>query len=122
MEVWFTGAGETSDSFTFHVDEGDANDVLILAETDYTGHVELPGLHGRGAGTPPFLSVYTDAIDRFRSGRYDVYDVDAMGAGPGPPRRPLSLRRRGLVHGERPALTDRRTARRHGRGDARPTR
>jgi hypothetical protein len=80
VKVWFTGAGKTSDSFTFHVDKATANDVLILADTDYTGTSNFPAYAG-GDGTPPFLSAYTDAIAA--SGRtYDVYDVDAMGAAP----------------------------------------
>ena len=63
VKVWFTGAGETSDSFTFHVDKATANDVLILADTDYTGTSNFPAYTG-GDGTPPFLSAYTDAVDR----------------------------------------------------------
>src|SRR5215207_4855957 len=80
VKVWFTGAGRTSDSFTFHVDKATANEVLILADTDYTGTSNFPAYTG-GDGTPPFLSAYTDAVTA--SGRsYDVYDVDAMGAAP----------------------------------------
>ena len=80
VKVWFTGAGKTSDSFTFHVDKATANDVLILADTDYTGTSNFPAYTG-GDGTPPFLSAYTDAVTA--SGRtYDVYNVDAMGAAP----------------------------------------
>jgi hypothetical protein len=80
VKVWFTGAGKTSNSFTFHVDETNANQVLILADTDYTGPSNFPP-YAVGDGTPPFLSAYTDAVAA--SGRtYDVYDVDAMGAAP----------------------------------------
>jgi Uncharacterized protein conserved in bacteria len=80
VKVWFTGAGKTSDSFTFHVDETKANQVLILADTDYTGPSNFPA-YTADDGTPPFLSAYTDAVTA--SGRtYDVYDVDAMGAAP----------------------------------------
>jgi hypothetical protein len=80
VKVWFTGAGKTSDSFTFHVDEATASDVLILADTDYTGTSNFPA-YTADDGTPPFLSAYTDAVTA--SGRtYDVYDVDAMGAAP----------------------------------------
>jgi Zinc carboxypeptidase len=80
VKVWFTGAGKTSDSFTFHVDKTSANDVLILADTDYTGPSNFPP-YTAGDGTPPFLTAYTDAVTA--SGRtYDVYDVDAMGAAP----------------------------------------
>ncbi len=80
VKVWFTGAGKTSDSFTFHVDKTNANEVLILADTDYTGPSNFPP-YTAGDGTPPFLTAYTDAVTA--SGRTsDVYDVDAMGAAP----------------------------------------
>jgi Zinc carboxypeptidase len=80
VKVWFTGAGKTSDSFTFHVDKATANDVLILADTDYTGTSNFPAYTAED-GIPPFLSAYTDAVTA--SGRtYDVYDVDATGAAP----------------------------------------
>ena len=80
VRVWFTGAGKTSDSFTFHVDKTNANQVLILADTDYTGPSNFPA-YTAGDGAPPFLSAYTDAVAA--SGRtYDIYDVDAMGAAP----------------------------------------
>jgi hypothetical protein len=80
VKVWFTGAGKTSNSFTFHVDETNANQVLILADTDYTGPSNFPA-YTAGDGTPPFLTAYTDAVAA--SGRtFDVYDVDAMGAAP----------------------------------------
>jgi hypothetical protein len=80
VKVWFTGVGKTSDSFTFHVDKTNANQVLILADTDYTGPSNFPP-YTAGDGTPPFLTAYTDAVAA--SGRtYDVYDVDAMGAAP----------------------------------------
>jgi Zinc carboxypeptidase/Immune inhibitor A-like, MAM domain len=80
VKVWFTGAGKTSDSFTFHVDKTNANDVLILADTDYSGPSNFPA-YTAADGAPPFLTAYTDAVTA--SGRtYDVYDVDAMGAAP----------------------------------------
>ena len=79
VEVWFTGAGKTSDSFTFHVEEGSAADVLILADTDYTGTSNFPG-YTAADGTPPFLSMYENALPAGTS--HDVYDVDAMGAAP----------------------------------------
>jgi hypothetical protein len=78
VEVWFSGAGETSPSFTFHVASATANDVLILADTDYTGTSNFPAYTG---STPPFLSDYQDAITA--AGRsFDVYDVDALGVAP----------------------------------------
>jgi hypothetical protein len=80
VKVWFTGAGKTSDSFTYHVDHTNAADVLILADTDYTGPSNFPA-YTPGDGTPPFASVYEDAVDA--AGRtHDVYDVDALGAAP----------------------------------------
>jgi hypothetical protein len=78
VTVWFTGAGKTSDPFTFHVDHTNAADVLILADTDYTGTSNFPG-YTAGDGTPPFLGTYESAVAA--SGRsHDVYNVDAMGA------------------------------------------
>jgi Zinc carboxypeptidase len=80
VRVWFTGANKTSDAWTFHVDKETANDVLILADTDYTGTSNFPA-YPAGTTSPPSLSAYTDAVTA--SGRtYDVYDVDAMGAAP----------------------------------------
>ena len=79
VEVWFTGAGKTSDSFTFHVEKESAADVLILADTDYTGTSNFPG-YTAADGTPPFLSAYENALPAGTS--HDVYDVDAMGAAP----------------------------------------
>jgi hypothetical protein len=62
------------------VDQTNANEVVILADTDYTGPSNFPP-YTADDGTPPFLSAYTDAVTA--SGRsYDVYDVDAMGAAP----------------------------------------
>ena len=37
MKVWFTGGGETSDSFTYKVESDSGRRVLILAAEDYTG-------------------------------------------------------------------------------------
>ena len=79
VEVWFEGGGQTSDSFTFHVEETNAADVLILADTDYTGPSNFPA-YAPADGQPPFLSVYEDALPAGTS--HDVYDVDAMGAAP----------------------------------------
>ena len=79
VKVWFTGAKKTSDAFTFHVAHEHANEVLILADTDYTGTSNFPA-YAPGTATP-FLQTYEDAVAA--SGRtYDVYDVDAMGAAP----------------------------------------
>ena len=79
VEVWFEGGGQASDSFTFHVEETNAADVLILADTDYTGPSNFPA-YAPADGEPPFLSDYEDALPAGTS--HDVYDVDAMGAAP----------------------------------------
>jgi Zinc carboxypeptidase len=80
VEVWFSGADITSPSFTFHVEKATANDVLILADTDYTGTSNFPA-YTPADGTPPFVSDYAAAISA--SGRtFDVYNVDALGAAP----------------------------------------
>jgi hypothetical protein len=76
VTVWFTGAGETSDSWTFHVDRADANDVLILADTDYTGTSNFPAYSGPN---PPSLDVYGSAVDN-AGYTHDFYDVDQLGA------------------------------------------
>jgi len=80
VKVWFTGAGKTSDSFTFHVEQTEAAEVLILADTDYTGPSNFPAYAG-GDGTPPFISAYEDAVDAAGM-THDLYDVDAIGAAP----------------------------------------
>jgi hypothetical protein len=41
-EVWFTGAGKTGDSFTYHVDKATANWVLILADRTTLGTSNFP--------------------------------------------------------------------------------
>ncbi len=110
VKVWFTGAGKTSPSFTYHVEEATAADVLILADTDYTGPSNFPA-YTAGDGTPPFLDSYVDAAagrdepPRLRRGR--------LGRGAGPPWRARPLRRGDLVHGERPALQGTPAARRN---------
>jgi hypothetical protein len=78
VKVWFTGAGKTSDSFTFHVDQASADDVLILADTDYTGTSNFPA-YPAGTTSPPSLDVYEEAVDN-AGYSYDTYDVDALGA------------------------------------------
>jgi hypothetical protein len=72
VEVWFEGGGETSDSFTYTAAVESSNDVLILANEDYTGASPVQ-THG-----PHYLSYYADALTANGIG-YDVYDVDARG-------------------------------------------
>jgi hypothetical protein len=79
VKVWYTGGGQTSDPFTFSVEKANAADVLILADTDYTGPSNFPA-YTESDGTPPFLSSYVDALPAGTT--HDVYDVDAMGAAP----------------------------------------
>jgi Zinc carboxypeptidase len=78
VTVWFTGAGKTSDAWTFHVDQTNANAVLILADTDYTGTSNFPA-YPVGTNSPPSLDAYESAVDNAGYG-HDVYDVDELGA------------------------------------------
>jgi Zinc carboxypeptidase/Immune inhibitor A-like, MAM domain len=73
VKVWFTGGGQTSDSFTYTVESNSNRRVLILAAEDYTGASQLgaPGPH-----PPKYLSWYTDALTA-NGIAFDVYDVDA---------------------------------------------
>jgi hypothetical protein len=80
VKVWFEGGGQTSDSFTFEVAEESAADVLILADTDYTGPSNFPA-YAPADGAPPFLAAYEAALTA-NGYTSDVYDVDAMGAAP----------------------------------------
>jgi Zinc carboxypeptidase len=74
VEVWFEGGGETSESFTYTAAVESDNDVLILANEDYTG--ASPVYADQTA--PNYLSYYAVALDANGIG-YDVYDVDARG-------------------------------------------
>jgi Zinc carboxypeptidase len=80
VTVWFEGAGQTSDSFTFHVEQANADEVLVLADTDYTGPSNFPA-YAPADGTPPFLAPYVQALTA-NGYSSDVYDVDARGAAP----------------------------------------
>ena len=72
VEVWFTGGGRTSASFTYRVVSDTDRDVLVVAAEDYTGAspVQAPGPH--------YLDFYADALDAIGVG-HDVYDIDANG-------------------------------------------
>jgi hypothetical protein len=74
VKVWFTGAGQTSDSFTYSAKVESTNRVLVLAAEDYTGISPVYKSNPR----PAYLSYYLDAL---AAGGYgaDVYDVDANG-------------------------------------------
>jgi hypothetical protein len=75
VKVWFTGGGETSDSFTYQVQSDSNRRVLILAAEDYTGASQLAA---PGPKPPRYLSLYTDALSA-NGVPFDVYDVDANG-------------------------------------------
>jgi Zinc carboxypeptidase len=74
VTVWFSGGGQTSDSFSFDVVEDSGARVLVLAAEDRTGAANDPPYDSSTA--PNYLSYYTDALDA-NGIDYDVYDVDA---------------------------------------------
>jgi hypothetical protein len=74
VKVWFTGAGQTSDSFTYSAKVESANRVLVLAAEDYSGLSPVYKSNPR----PAYLSYYLDALAANNLGA-DVYDVDANG-------------------------------------------
>ena len=73
VKVWFTGGGETSDSFTYTVASDTGRRVLILAAEDYTGASQLAP---PGPNPPNYLSWYANALTA-NGVAFDVYDVDA---------------------------------------------
>ena len=78
VTVWFEGKEKgkrvASDSFTYRAAVESKNDVLILANEDYTGASPVYA----NATAPNYLSYYQDALEDNDIG-YDVYDVDANG-------------------------------------------
>jgi len=76
VEVWFSGGGATSESFTFDVVGSAPKDVLVVAAEDYTGPSNVPPYPA--ATGPRYLSYYTDALAA-NGVSFDVYDVDARG-------------------------------------------
>jgi Zinc carboxypeptidase len=74
VKVWFTGAGQTSDSFTYAAKVESSNRVLVLAAEDYTGLSPVYNSNPR----PAYLSYYLNALTANGIGA-DVYDVDAYG-------------------------------------------
>jgi Zinc carboxypeptidase len=76
VTVWFEGKDQgkrvASDSFTYTAAVESKNDVLILANEDYTGASPVYA----NATAPNYLSYYQDALEA-NDIRYDVYDVDA---------------------------------------------
>jgi Zinc carboxypeptidase len=71
VEVWFTGGGLSSPSFTYQAVSESLNKVLIMSAEDYTGASPVQDPNG-----PHYLSFYTDALSANGIG-FDVYDVDA---------------------------------------------
>jgi hypothetical protein len=71
VKVWFTGGGQTSDSFTYHAEKETGNPVLVLAAEDYTGASPV-----QGVTAPNYVSYYQAALAEDGLGS-DVYDVDA---------------------------------------------
>ncbi len=74
VEVWFTGGGESSDSFTYTVAGDTGRRVLVVAAEDYTGASPAKP----GVTAPQYLSFYADALTA-NGVAFDVYDVDAQG-------------------------------------------
>ncbi len=72
VNVWFTGGGKTSDSFTYKVESNTDRRALILAAEDYTGASPAQ------ASGPNYLSYYESALAA-NGVAHDVYDVDAHG-------------------------------------------
>lgn len=76
VEVWFSGGGSTSESFTYEVASDTGNDVLVLAAEDYTGISHTPA-YGSTTG-PNYADSYVAAVED-AGFEADVYDVDARG-------------------------------------------
>jgi hypothetical protein len=74
VEVWFTGGGKQSESFTYTARVESSNRVLVVAAEDYSG-ISPPYKKTNG---PNFLSYYLEALAANGIGA-DVYDVDANG-------------------------------------------
>jgi hypothetical protein len=74
VKVWFSGAGQTSDSFTYTAKVESTNRVLVMAAEDYSGLSPVYKSNPR----PAYLSYYLDALSAAGYGA-DVYDVDANG-------------------------------------------
>ena len=74
VEVWFTGGGATSPSFTYTAISESGRRTLVLAAEDYTGFSpQQPGVTA-----PQYLDSYADALTA-NGVAFDVYDVDANG-------------------------------------------
>ncbi len=76
VEVWFSGGGETSESFTFTAVADSGAPVLVVAAEDRSGAANDPAY--ASASAPNYLDYYTDALTA-NGLAFDVYDVDAWG-------------------------------------------
>ncbi|HEX6699119.1 MAG TPA: M14 family zinc carboxypeptidase [Gaiellaceae bacterium] len=74
VQLWFTGGGKTSDSFTYAAKVESSNRVLVVSAEDYSG---ISPVYKKTNG-PSYLSYYLDALAANGIGA-DVYDVDANG-------------------------------------------
>jgi hypothetical protein len=74
VEVWFTGGGQTSDSFTYHAVSESGRRVLVIAAEDYTGASPVQA----GVTAPKYAGAYVAALAA-NGIAADVYDVDANG-------------------------------------------
>ena len=74
VQVWFTGGGATSPSFTYQVESDSGRRVLVVAAEDYSGASPAKP----GVTAPQYLSFYTGALAA-NGVAFDVYDVDAHG-------------------------------------------
>ena len=73
VEVWFSGGGQQSASFTYQAVSETSNRVLVVAAEDYTGASPV-----QAPGGPHFVDTYTDALAA-NGQQADVYDIDAQG-------------------------------------------
>ena len=96
VKVWFTGGGQTSESFTFTVVEDTPAEVLILAAEDYTGATNDPAYPQR-TGRSTSTSTLTPST---RTGSPTTCTTSTPWVeGTELPRRARALRRGALVHG-----------------------
>ncbi len=78
VEYWFTTQRSASAHQTFEVVEDAGAEVLIVADEDRTGLVNIPGYASTDPAVPNYLSAYTSALTA-AGVSYAVYDIDAMG-------------------------------------------
>lgn len=74
VEVWFTGGGQTSESFTYQAVSETNHRVLVVAAEDYTGVSPVQP----GVTAPKYADTYLNALAA-NGIAADVYDVDANG-------------------------------------------